>query len=405
MPSTAEQLFVLLREAVTGAGTALRCTTRLQPAGGPGDKVFPPTYKDDRNHTVYAMEQRLIDGELVPCVLLDSVQSQANRLEQALLTAIDTEALPFPLLATEVEGHGRVTALEAPHRVYDAILRDSTLDGTPFRQSTLGQQLMSARPQRATALYQYCPLVLLLGGCDSHAGEGWRGARIGRALTSEILGVHATPGLRPASRHDPLGITTSAGPISRAPAPELWTLDPDTATKEKGKAQRYENGNPSHIGHSHITPSLALGGVTLRDARQIAVLSLPALRRERFPDLVTGHADLARDQAGRVVLAALAVYALALQVAQGFDLRSRCVLVPSEPPQVEILGPIAIQCQAFPLDAARARDVLQQALSDADTVDLRWETVPVLLQDQAKLQELVRRSQATEDGAEAGGPA
>src|SRR5262245_39557564 len=201
MPATSKQLFTRLREAVTGTGTAIRCTLRLQPAGGPGDKVFPPTYRDDRNRTVYATEERLIDGVLVPCVLLDSVQSQANRLEQALLTAIEFEALPFPLLATEVEGYGRVTVLEAPHRVYDAIVRDSTLDGTPFRQSALGQQLLSARPQRATTLYQYCPMVLLLGGWDSHGREGGRGTRIGRALTSEIIGVQTTPGVRPASRH------------------------------------------------------------------------------------------------------------------------------------------------------------------------------------------------------------
>jgi CRISPR-associated protein Csb1 len=403
MPAASEQLFSRLHEAVTGAGSALRCTIRLQPAGGPGDKVFPPTYKDDRNRTVYATEERLIDGVLVLCVLLDSVQSQANRLEQALLTAIETEAFPFPLLATEVEGHGRVTVLEAPHRVYDAIVRDSTLDGIPFRQSALGQQLLSARPQRATALYQYCPLVLLLGGWDSHGGDAGRGARIGRALTSEIIGVQTTPGIRPASRHDPLGITISAGPIYRAPAPELWTLAPDTAIHTQGSPQRYEDGNPSRIGHSSVTPSLELGGVTLREARQIAVLSLPALRRLRFPDLAPGTAVLARDQAGRVVLAALAVYVLALQVAQGFDLRSRCVLVPTDSPQVEIVGHIATQCQAFSLDVASARDVLQQALSDAETVGLHWETGPILLQAQAKLKELVRRSKATEDGAVDGG--
>jgi CRISPR-associated protein Csb1 len=397
--ATSEQLFSSLREAVTRAGSALRCTTHLQPAGGPGDKIFPPTYKDDRNHTVYATEERLLDGALIPCVLLDSVQSQANRLEQALLTAIETEALAFPLLATEVEGYGRVTVLEAPHRVYDAILRDSTLDGVPFRQSILGQQLLSARPHRATALYQYCPQVLLLGGWDSHGGEGGRGARIARALTSEIIGVQTTPGVRPASRHDPLGITLSAGPIYRAPAPEQWTLDLDTATQDKGKAQRYGDGNPSSIGHSHIPSSLELGGVTLRDARQITVLSLAALRRLRFPDLATGTALLARDQAGRVVLAALAMYLLALQVAQGFDLRSRCVLVPTTPPQAEIVGPIATQCQAFALDVASAHDVLQQALRHADMMGLHWETVPVLLQAQAKLNTLVRRSQTTEAGA------
>src|SRR5439155_3547881 len=167
--------------------------------------------------------------------------------------------------------------------------------------------------------------------------------------------------------------------------------------------QLYEDGNPSRIGHSHILPSLDLGGVTLREARQIAVLSLPALRRLRFPDLATGHVVSARDTAGRVVLAALAVYVLAQHVEQGFDLRSRCVLVPTAPPQVEILGPIATQSQAFSLDVTSARDVLQQALSDADTAGLHWATDPILLQAQAKLNMLVRRSQATEDGEVPGG--
>ncbi|MGC8625834.1 MAG: type I-U CRISPR-associated protein Cas7, partial [Phycisphaerae bacterium] len=69
----------ILTEAVKNAA-ALRCITELQPAGGPGDKVFPPTYMGG----VYATETRLIDGRRMPCVLLDSVQSQANRMELAL---------------------------------------------------------------------------------------------------------------------------------------------------------------------------------------------------------------------------------------------------------------------------------------------------------------------------------
>lgn len=43
--------FSTLQDAVRSA-SALRCRTRLQPAGGEGDKVFPPTYAD----AVYAME-------------------------------------------------------------------------------------------------------------------------------------------------------------------------------------------------------------------------------------------------------------------------------------------------------------------------------------------------------------
>src|SRR5256885_4461132 len=71
-----------LREAVR-KGAALRCRTCLQPDGGDGGKVFPPTYVGG----VYAVEDRRIDGRVVRCVLLDSVQSQANRMEEVLQDA------------------------------------------------------------------------------------------------------------------------------------------------------------------------------------------------------------------------------------------------------------------------------------------------------------------------------
>jgi CRISPR-associated protein Csb1 len=65
----------VLKDAVSGAA-AFRCRRRLQPAGGEGDKVFPPTFAG----AVYAVEQRRVPGreQTVTCVLLDSVQSQAK---------------------------------------------------------------------------------------------------------------------------------------------------------------------------------------------------------------------------------------------------------------------------------------------------------------------------------------
>jgi CRISPR-associated protein Csb1 len=33
----------VLTNAVAGGAAAIRTITRLEPAGGPGDKVFPPT--------------------------------------------------------------------------------------------------------------------------------------------------------------------------------------------------------------------------------------------------------------------------------------------------------------------------------------------------------------------------
>ena len=78
-----------LNSAITNSAAAFRSRTRLQPAGGEGDKVFPPTYAG----AVYAKEDRQINGAKVPCVLLDSVQAQANRLEEALQRALDAGTL------------------------------------------------------------------------------------------------------------------------------------------------------------------------------------------------------------------------------------------------------------------------------------------------------------------------
>src|SRR4051794_19637183 len=151
-----------LSEAVTGTAAAFRCITEYQPAGGPGDKVFPPTYEGGR----YATEDRRIDGELVPCVLLDSVQSQANRMEAALLDAWERRRLPLPVIAVDFAGIDlpkplRITSLEAPHRIADAILRDSLLDGKAFRKSLIGQRLDHVSTRQATALFELCPTALV----------------------------------------------------------------------------------------------------------------------------------------------------------------------------------------------------------------------------------------------------
>src|SRR5438046_1240666 len=67
---------------------AIRGRATLQPAGGEGDKVFPPTHSVDekkpKEGAKYAWEERRVDGQVRRVVLLDSVQSQANRMEEAL---------------------------------------------------------------------------------------------------------------------------------------------------------------------------------------------------------------------------------------------------------------------------------------------------------------------------------
>src|SRR5207237_10224568 len=96
--------FAVLRKLVEHAGFAIRIRQRLQPAGGPGDKVFPPTYATGDNTLKYAGETRRIDGKDVPTVLLDSVASQANRMEEALLAAWQQQKLGFPVIGVDFSG-------------------------------------------------------------------------------------------------------------------------------------------------------------------------------------------------------------------------------------------------------------------------------------------------------------
>src|SRR5262245_19230823 len=82
---------------------ALRRKQILQPVGGKNDKIFPPTYppsdeakRSNRNAPPrHVYERRRLNGQDVWCVLVDSVQSQANRLEECLLEAI-RGGVPIP---------------------------------------------------------------------------------------------------------------------------------------------------------------------------------------------------------------------------------------------------------------------------------------------------------------------
>ena len=103
--------FGVLKDAI-GAGAALRRISRLQPIGGSGDTLFPPTYPGERKSDSprHVFERRRIDGEEVWCVLIDSVQSQANRLEEALLAAADGEGggepVPMPCVTVTSVARG-----------------------------------------------------------------------------------------------------------------------------------------------------------------------------------------------------------------------------------------------------------------------------------------------------------
>jgi CRISPR-associated protein Csb1 len=401
--------FDILKKAMTGTASAFRCVTEYQPAGGVGDKVFPPTYEGGK----YAIEDRIVDGQAVPCVLLDSVQSQANRMELSLLEALRANRIELPLVTVifdddRLKKKFKVTSLDAPHRVADAILRDSLLDGVMFRKSEKGKVLDTADVRNATGLFGLNPTALVFGIWDSTGPRGGLGAKFQRALVSEMIGFHATGGIKTKSRIDPAQIMLGAGPVyERAEKKDnmpSWTLDAALASKDKNQPKKLgKDGKPSEANHSNIPPSIANGGFTISRALQTTVLSLTALRRLRFPLNNEADSDVFVDQAARVTLAAIALVAATLVREEGADLRSRCQLFPTQKFVWELLDTPGEEPKAFNLTGKESEELMRQAIAEAITAKLPWlgnislKPTPELIQLVAKSQELAMH-QTTEGG-------
>ena len=396
-----ELTFEQLSEATAGGAVALRSRLSLAPAGGTEDKVFPPSYAvDGRADHKYAVETRQINDKEVETVLLDSVASQANRAEEALLEGwLDGDlAFPVPYVdfsdakadEEDLSEIGKLTALEAPHRIADAIFRDSLLDGTLFRLSDVGQQITNATPRDATALYRYSPTALLFGVWDSTGPKGGLGSKFQRAYVSEIIGLDVQVGKKVGSRLDPLAIEKLSAEdliYEHADPAQVWTVNEDEAAKEKGKPKVI--GRPSEINHGNIAPSIdsLSGGVTISGAVQTTVISLAALRKLRF-----GGRDRAKEAAAQTAIAALGVAAAAYLYEHDYDLRSRCLLIPTETQTLELVARDGSAPDVVDINRSVASDILKRAAEEAEKAGIGWETSEIRLEPSPKLIELLAKS-------------
>ncbi len=386
-----------LIDAITNHA-AFRRIQRLQPVGGAGDKLFPPTYPPPRDARDapprHVFERRRVNGGDVWCVLIDSVQSQANRLEEALLIAADGGGIRIPYVTVDFQTAGlgpleRITSLDAPHRIYDAILRDSLKDGEPFMQSPVGRRLAAANTADATALLEMSPTALLFGAWHSQGEGGGLGAKFPRALVSEIMGIGTpvdeianrrtgeieprTAGQRTGSRIDPLGVLRKVDVFKGSSG---WSPDKQEAGARAKKVR------PSEINHGNITPTVQPLGVTCAYAEHRAVITLAGLRRLRF-----GGDE--RNDAGRALIATLGLVALAEQDARGYALRSRCDLVCDGSASLELVRADG-STEAVDLDRETAHALYTDAYERAEAAGFRFESI--VLNPQDKLVEIVRRS-------------
>ena len=384
------EFYSLLSSAVAEA-SALRLIVTLKPANADG-LVYPSTYEGGQ----HIFRSAWIEGEKRDAVLLDSVQSQSNRIEMAVLDAYRRGKIPYPdieLLVKADTGEERYSVLELSHRVYDAALRMSTVNGTPFPQSEIGKKVYSARTEKATALYTHAPITLVLGGWDSHGGGGPLVAKLPRLISSEIIGLDAERVMRGACKFDPMDIRKEAGPVYLSKdSDRRYEIDQEVALSKK----EYK---PSEIGLGNIPPSLSEQGAVITQAIQTSVVSCAAVRRLRFELDGTSYND-ERDRAGQTVIVALGLFGLLAQMESGYYLRSGCDLFPVHEPKLEVIGRTLEDINVLSVTSTDVQKSLTQALRDAKFQGLDWRTETVSAEADDRLVTMVERSRKAKKGAE-----
>ncbi len=359
--------FGTLREAIRASHVAIRCRIELRPADGVNDKVFPFSFTPSvGSPTRYATEAYVDDGVEKLSVLLDSVASSTSRHHLALQEGLASGEITFPnpyvdfTVDEELVDIGRVTALQAPYGLADAIFGDSMLDGTLFWLSELGRRITDATPNSATALLLTNPVALLMGMWDSTDPKGGVGSKFERAFVSEIVGLGARLGAKVA-----------------------------------------DSSNQSGAHHESIASSIdhLVGEITIEKAIQTTVISLAALRKLHFPTdasgaALTGSARIRVEIAARTAIAALGVAAIAHQRDFECDLRSRCLLVPTQEAHMELVPRDDSTPPVFTIDRKAANKVLEEAARECTKAGLAWPVDEIRLVPAPKLCELIKRSRA-----------
>ena len=155
----------------------------LKPVGG--DVLFPPTYANPSQKKgdppVYNIDRFALDGgggTRSVCVI-DSIPSQANRLEPAFARIADGKLVP-QVHITAVIGKDKeeqsVNLLDAGHRVADAVARFSSLAGE------IAKCIGTLKKGDAVPLAKLAPTSLVFGMWDSRDS----GVKVPRLINSII---------------------------------------------------------------------------------------------------------------------------------------------------------------------------------------------------------------------------
>ena len=257
----------------------------------------------------------------------------------------------------DVPNIGVLTDLELPHRIYDAAVGTATLDdGTEWKTSEIARQVREASRKNASALLEHAPLILVLGGWDSHSGtaaNAWQG-RHEKAVWSKIIAVDAFRMNRPGGRLDPMGLPTSA------------KVDLGDGSKKKTLGEQ---------GLGVVPPSMDKFpriSITMRHAEQRSVISFGVFRK-------IGFGGNGKDEVARDFLAALGILGLTALHRDGGHLRSECDLVCERTVGWQIRRDNSPDEALSGITVESALEVVQIALERFPSCELRFRKNPVNL--------------------------
>lgn len=296
----------------------------LRPAAGPLSPVAPPTFagrgqgdsdynfdgEDPRNWE--SVLKAVSDGRVANRCTLDSIPSQANRMESGLKRF---EGRHIPKVTLIGSKHGAMSLLDVGHRVADAALWSA--DGYDDFQTALEAYVQG----NALPLAKLAPTSLVFGYWDS---RGTTGGKARRLIRSEIFAENVVKLSRKSQYW--ASVDPEAGE-------DLKKALDEARAKAKGDKEKDVG---SQLGFRDA-PASGLGGVIAHgDIVRLTILSLTGLRNLSAPGEATagdGSKEKANNNGEVDDTTKLRRYLFALMLASastprgGWDLREGCLLV------------------------------------------------------------------------------
>lgn len=257
-PLTRENLDTLADDR--GAAVALYLRQSLVPVEGEGAPFFPPTFAASGQNTRDHGYNVDVLGDGTRMALVDSVGSQANRLEPLFLAAREDEARSalsalVPQIDITYGDGGSVSILEAGHRLGDAIVRS-----TELKEDAEAAFRAFLDADDASPIAKLAPTSLVFGAWDSRG----TGAKLPRIVQSTIRAEDVDVLTRSAQYNPPVDY---AG---------LDVFTESRKEKEEGKAA----SQLAKRGFVHVPAVSTHGGLIARGGiRRDITINLVALRR------------------------------------------------------------------------------------------------------------------------------